>query len=154
MVSLALVLVITVLVVVLKKYSKKRYRDFETEMAAFLLIIIALGLGYYDANLCYDVVVKTQIIEEKITMCQEENQNIEGKINTLVKDYMRHENETYGQFKSESLIELVSLFPDLKADRMVSQQIQVYLANEQEIKNMKQELIEIQGAKWLLYFGK
>lgn len=80
-------------------------------------------------------------------------QYIEAKVDVLVKDYMQYEKETYGQFKSESLIELVSLFPELKSDSMVSKQIQVYLANEREIKNLRRQLIEIQGKRWLLYFG-
>lgn len=123
------------------------------EIATVLLAIAVVGFGTWAGILGYDIVAKPKILEEKIAMYQEENQIIEAKVDDLVKDYMQYEKETYGQFKSESLIELVSLFPELKSDRMVSEQIQVYLKNEQKIKNLREQLIEIQGKRWLLYFG-
>lgn len=155
MISLILVLCIVALLAVVIVTTVKDYWDVSDgpTIATILLVIAVIGFGAWDAVLGYDVAVKPQILEQKIAMYQEENQIIEAKIDALVEDYMKFEKETYGQFKSESLIELVSLFPELKADSLVSEQITVYLANEQQIKSLRQELIEIQGEKWLLYFG-
>lgn len=155
MISLILVLCIVALLAVVIVTTVKDYWDVSDGpiVATILLAIAVIGFGAWDAVLGYDIAVKPQMLEQKIAMYQEENQIIEAKIDALVEDYMKFEKETYGQFKSESLIELVSLFPELKADSLVSEQITVYLANEQQIKSLRQELIEIQGEKWLLYFG-
>lgn len=153
MISLILVLCIVALLAVVIVTTVKDCWDEGPIAATVLLAIAVIGFGIWDVILGYDVATKPQILEQKIAMYQEENQIIEAKIDALVEDYMKFEKETYGQFKSESLIELVSLFPELKADSLVSEQITVYLANEQQIKSLRQELIEIQGEKWLLYFG-
>lgn len=154
MISLLLALCIVATVVfVIWATIKDLWDDVWPIVVVIVLIIVIVVLIIVDAVLGYDVAVKPQILEQKIAMYQEENQIIEAKIDALVEDYMKFEKETYGQFKSESLIELVSLFPELKADSLVSEQITVYLANEQQIKSLRQELIEIQGEKWLLYFG-
>jgi len=92
--------------------------------------------------------------KHKIEMYQEENTKIETQINVLVKEYMNYEQETFAEFKSESTMTLVSLFPELKSDELVQQQMKVYVENNNKIKALKESLIDLKLAKWLLYFGK
>lgn len=93
------------------------------------------------------------VAKDKIKMYQEENTNIESEIDVLVKQYMSYESNTYKEFKSESSITLVNLFPDLKSSELVSRQLQIYLDNNNKIKALKEDLIDFKIAKWLLYFG-
>ncbi len=94
-------------------------------------------------------------IDSKIAMYQEENTIIEQDIDKIVDAYLQHEQNTFADLKTEeSLITLVTLFPELKSDNLVQQQLEIYFANSKKIKNLKEEKIDIAKLKWLLYFGK
>ena len=58
-----------------------------------------------------------------------------------------------GELKGESSITLVSLYPELKADTLVTKQIEVYIDNNKKIKNLKEKKINLSVKKWWLYFG-
>lgn len=99
-------------------------------------------------------VAKVSILEDKIAMYQEENEIIEQDIDRIVEVYLKHEQDTFADIKTEeSSITLITLFPDLKSDTLVQQQIEIYVANNEKIKSLKEEKIDIAQIKWLLYFG-
>lgn len=76
-------------------------------------------------------------------------------IDKIVKEYLEHEHDTFEDLKTEeSAITLVTLFPELKSDTLVQQQLEIYVKNNAQIKYLKEEKIEIAKDKWLLYFGK
>lgn len=102
--------------------------------------------------LCVNV-SKLRVIDERIEMYQEENAAIESEIDILVKEYMEYESEVFKDTTTESSITLVSLYPELKADELVSSQLNVYLANNQMIKELKEERINGSVTRWWLYFG-
>ena len=110
----------------------------------FLAFSIFVGIG----------VVNGRTLDNKIVMYTEENENIETEMNTLVEQYMNYESGTYGELKGESSITLVSLYPELKADTLVTKQIEVYIANNEKIKKLKEKKIDLSIKKWWLYFGK
>ena len=93
-------------------------------------------------------------IDNKIAMYEEENASIEESIDTVVKDYMDFETNTYSQLKDKDSISLVSLVPDLKTNTLVQKQIEIYLSNNAKIKELKEEQINLSKAKWKLYFGR
>lgn len=92
-------------------------------------------------------------MDEKIAMYQEENTKIEKQIDTLVSNYMNYESDTYEKFKSESSITLVSMYPELKSDKLVEEQISVYEENNKKIREFKEDKIDLKVKKWWLYFG-
>ena len=92
-------------------------------------------------------------INQKIQMYEEENTEIEAKMDELVKYYMEYEKDTYESLKAESSITLISYFPELKSDEMVKKQLDVYYQNAADIKALREELIDISKAKWRVYFG-
>ena len=92
--------------------------------------------------------------QQKIEMYQEENKNIESQIDELVENYMSYESETLKEFKAESSITLVSLYPELKADELVKTQIKTYTSNNNKIKKLKEGIIDNSTIKWWIYFGK
>ena len=87
-------------------------------------------------------------------MYQEEKQKIEERIDALIKDYMEYERKTYIEFKSEYAVSLVSMFPELKSDSLLQEQIKVYIANNEKLKELKEEKINLKTCKFELYFGK
>lgn len=117
----------------------------------------AIGLGILDVIVVISIIcIFTNGItaRPKIKMYQEENQKIEEQVDVLVKQYMEYEGKTLTEFKSKSSIALVSLYPELKSDTLISKQIEVYIANNNKIKELKEFEIEMKIGKWLLYFGK
>lgn len=94
-----------------------------------------------------------RVIDDKIAMYQEENERIEEQMDALVSQYMQYESYTYGELKNDSSITLISLYPELKADELVKEQISVYEINNVKIKELKEDKINLKTKKWLLYFG-
>lgn len=123
----------------------------------------AIGIGVVSGIIFFFVLIPTIVttndvinsrtLTYEIKMYQEENNKIEQDIDTLVKEYMQHENETFNNSKSENSISLVSLYPNLKSDKLVSKQIKIYNDNNEKIKRLKSDKIKSANKKWLLYFG-
>lgn len=112
------------------------------------LVMIILTYGFTDN------VISGKYIDEKKAMYQEENANIEEQIDALVKNYMKYESDTFSEFKGEGSMTLVSLYPELKSDELVQNQISVYTENNKKIKELKEQKIDVAKSKWWLYFGK
>lgn len=127
----------------------------------FDLMGAAIAFGGF-IGLCVSVITfitlcvtvsKLRVIDERIEMYQEENTAIESEIDILVKEYMDYESEVFKDTTTESSITLVSLYPELKADELISSQLNVYLANNRKIKELKEERINGSVTRWWLYFG-
>lgn len=116
-----------------------------SSFATIICLIVTLG---FTAS-----VVKSKYIVEKITMYEQQNKQIEEQIDTVVKQYQKYESGTYAKTSSESSIALVSLYPDLKSDELVKEQIKVYQNNNKKITELKEEQISAKACKWWLYFG-
>ena len=154
--GIALVALIVFLVLRVKYPSEENYlldsHSFFTFMSWVSGIVV---LGSFISFCSLSTTVSTEnTIDEKIKMYQEENANIEKDIDKVVKEYLKHEHDTYADLKNESSITLVTLFPDLKSDNLVQQQLNIYVRNNSTIKYLKEEKIDISKKKWILYFGR
>ena len=103
---------------------------------------------------CWMSISTEHVLDQKIAMYEEENTSIEESIGSIVEDYMDYESHAYYDLKSQDLIELVTNFPELKADALVQKELDIYIENNQKIKELKEEKIELSTKKWILYFGK
>ena len=125
------------------------YYCFSMVTCVFIIILIISICGLWT-----QVATEENMCDKKIAMYQEENTTIEQSIDQVVQEYMEHEEDTFAELKTDgSPITLVNLFPELKSDTLVQQQIEIYVANSDKIKNLKEEKINLGTAKWLLYFG-
>ena len=96
------------------------------------------------------------VIDERIAMYEEENQRIEEQIAAAVSEYQSYETEIFtntSNTNTESAITLVSLYPNLKADTLVQQQIETYVENNKTIRDLKDKAIKGSVDRWWLYFG-
>ncbi len=143
--SMSIVLFIVFLIITIISFSI----DDETAFLPTLLLIGSLILIVVSAV----YVVDGRVIDTKIAMYQEENKAIETQMDVLVDKYMDYESKTLGDLKGESSITLVSLYPELKSDELVKQQIKVYTDNNDKIKQLKESKINTSTWKWWLYFG-
>lgn len=157
MIILLLILAIIAMVVGLVISIKN---DFESVGVVFFGLFVGIGGCLVVLTMvvlvigCADDVISGKYIDEKIAMYQEENANIEEQIDALVKNYMKYESDTFSEFKNEDSMTLVSLYPELKSDELVQNQISVYTENNKKIKELKEQKIDVAKSKWWLYFGK
>lgn len=116
------------------------------------------GLGFIISLITTIILIvgvsNLSVIDDKIAMYQEENTRIEEQISVTVSQYQNYETEMFTDLKPESSMTLVSLYPELKSDTLVQAQIEVYTANNQKIKELKEQKINGSVKRWWLYFGK
>ena len=144
--------------IISSKTTPSKYSEFSVHGLFFVFAWIfgCVALGMVIKIGCVTPKIATaNIIDDKIAMYQEENVAIEQDIDRIVEEYLKHEHDTFTELKKEeSSITLVTLFPELKSDTLVQQQLEIYVANNAKIKNLREEKIDIAKLKWLLYFGK
>lgn len=120
----------------------------------FEMTAVVVSICIILAAICGGVIIHGRTIQSKIDMYTEQNKEIEQDVNILVKNYMDYESDTYGSLKGESSISLVSLYPELKSDSLVKEQISLYTKNNRDIRKLEEKKINISTWKWWLYFGK
>lgn len=108
-------------------------------------VIIAISLTVQVSNL--------SVINEKIAMYEQENAKIEQQIETAITAYQQHEKDVFTEVKPDSYIQLVSIYPELKSDTLVKEQIKTYQSNNKKIKELKVTAINGNVKRWWLYFG-
>ena len=84
---------------------------------------------------------------------EQENTKIEQQIEAAVISYQQHEKDVFTDVKPDSYIQLVSIYPELKSDTLVKEQIKTYQSNNKKIKELKVTAINGNVKRWWLYFG-
>lgn len=116
---------------------------------ALLIVVVGTSIS------CMYEISQARVIDAKIEMYQEENEKIESYISDVVKQYQEYEHNTFVELNhAESAITLVSLYPELKADSLVSTQIDTYVVNAERIRELKSDKLDISVYRWWLYFGR
>lgn len=128
----------------------------DEDLGGFLIIPGALAfVGAFIMSIVLGVSVsKLNVIDNRIAMYQEENTRIEEQIAATVDQYQKYETEIFTEVKPESSVTLVSLYPELKSDTLVQEQIKTYTENNKTIKELKDAKITGSVKRWWLYFGK
>ncbi len=103
---------------------------------------------------CITLLVGIRVIDDKIELYTNQNKQIEEKVEVVVKEYMNYEGDTLKELKSDSYITLVNLYPELKSDEMIKQQINLYTSNNAKITELKEQKLNKTIYKWWIYFGK
>lgn len=108
-----------------------------------LILTIVLGVEYSSIK----------IIDDKIELYQQENFEIEEEISLIVENYEEYESSTYSELKEDISPEVIlNFFPELKANELTQHQIELYVANNEEIKHLKEEKLHLQLLGWWLFF--
>lgn len=144
MVSLFFIIALTVTIFFVNKYKKKGHKyccgdgnedGNMKELYAWIAIIAGVAsifLLVWVAALIITV-GNGYTIDNKIAMYEKENASIEKNIDVTIRDYMDSE---------------------LKSDTLVQKQIEVYVTNNDKIRQLKEKKIDLANAKWKLYFGR
>jgi hypothetical protein len=124
-----------------------------TAAAALIFGIIDLIAIFVTLGILMSV---SRTIPKQIALYEEENKKIESQLDITVQQYMQYEENIFTEVakSNESSITLVSLYPELKSDKLVQAQIEVYVENNKKIKELKERQVSESVIRFWLYFGR
>jgi hypothetical protein len=97
-------------------------------VAMFVLLVVG---GVYN--------YQSSTIDNRLNVVEEQNQIVLSQIEPLVQHALEYESDTYKEFKLDAakVIAFTQLYPDLKANSFLNKQIDIIVANQEEIKQLK-----------------
>ena len=117
---------------------------FDVLLVISLIGVLVLGIHYSNMR----------IIDNKIEIYQTENTKIENQIEAVVKSYKEYENETFTALvPSENVEMLFTMYPELKSNTLVEKQIELYVSNNELIKELQIEKLQYRLYGWWLFFN-
>ena len=101
----------------------------------FILAVVSL-LSTLVGIANYNKVATT--VDARQLVLEEQNQVVLSQIEPLVQQALEYEYNTYKDFKLDAnkLIAFAQLYPELKANSFLNKQIDIILANQEEIKQL------------------
>lgn len=132
---------------------------YEDGLALTLIIIgvIVALIGVVATLACGILLTDNMYVDEKIEMYEEENKKIEQEIADVVNRYIEHEaevmNKTSEKIEPGDSMCVVLAYPELNSSELIAEQIKIYYENNNKIKELKEDKINIKVYKWWLYFG-
>lgn len=124
----------------------------EYDFSGFGIIIVAIALLGIFINIGY--LVRGRTLDDKIAMYEQENAAIEQSVDVLVKDYYKHESDTYSSLKPENAALFASAYPELQSNELATKQLEIYVENNNKIKELKEDQINLSRNRFWLYFGR
>lgn len=118
--------------------------------------IVSIGIGIICAFMIVvsiGKVIGSSAIDEQINLYEDANVQIEEHINNAVDEYKAYENDTLERFDGSNGTEIISMYPELKANELIQEQMDIYYQNQTTILELKSEKIKLKPWKWWLYFG-
>ena len=100
------------------------------------------------------ILINGRTLDDKITMYEQENAAIEQSVDVLVKDYYRHESDTYSSLTPENAVLFASAYPELQSNELATKQLEIYVENNNKIKELKEDQINLSRNRFWLYFGR
>lgn len=115
-----------------------------------LVISVAALIGIF-VNI--GILINGRTLDDKIAMYKQENAAIEQSVDVLVKDYYRHESDTYSSLTPENAVLFASAYPELQSNELATKQLEIYVENNNNIKELKKDQINLSSNRFWLYFG-
>ena len=116
---------------------------FFISVVALIGIIINIG-----------ILINGRTFDDKIAMYEQENAAIEQSVDVFVKDYYKHESDTYSSLKPENAVLFASAYPELQSNELATKQLEIYVDNNNKIKELKEDQINLSKNRFWLYFGR
>ena len=106
------------------------FSGFGSLISVVALIGIIINIG---------ILINGRTFDDKIAMYEQENAAIEQSVDVLVKDYYKHESDTYSSLKPENAVLFASAYPELQSNDLAMKQLEIYVENNNKIKGLKEE---------------
>lgn len=115
-----------------------------------IILFVVITISLIRVGIIYG---KCQIIDEQIAIYQEENTKIENTINEIITNYQEYEKDIFDNVVDLNPTLIVNMFPELKSDQLVLEQIKIYNENNKEIKKLRKDKTIEKIYKWWLFFN-
>lgn len=95
------------------------------------------------------------VIDDKISILENENRAIEARVESAVQQYQDYETGIFTDSTQEvgsDVLVLIERYPELKSDDFVQQQIELYIENHNEIKQLKLKQTDKYVLEFWLFF--
>ena len=144
---------LTLIFIIMVVLTVKAAKNWEEEIAVFTGVgAIITGIAVIVVTVC--LVDVTYRADKMIQIYTEENEEVEKKLENAVQNYMQYEKDIMISVSPDTdTISLISLYPDLKSDKLVESEIETYINNNNKIKDLKADKTYKSTYKFLLFFG-
>lgn len=119
--------------------------------------IIIGGLSLFCTMVAFaDYNKASTTVDARQLVLEEQNQIVLSQIEPLVQQALEYESNTYKDFKLDAakVIAFTQLYPDLKANDFLNKQIDIILANQEEIKQLKLDKASLNAYHFWLWTPK
>lgn len=115
-------------------------------VSSFAALLIAGGIYNYDSS----------TINSRLAVLEEQNTTVLTQVEPLVQKALDHESNTYKDLKLDvnKLIIFAQMYPELKANDFLHKQIDIILANQEEIKQLKLDKASLNAYHFWLWTPK
>lgn len=140
-------------IIMLKKMYDEVYGGATILICALILV----------SSIIASLVLTTELVEgrcipEKVEMYEEENAKIEADVAIAIETYMTHEGQTMDnaskRIEPGSSLTIIAAYPELRSSELVAESIRIHNENNQKIKSLRDDLIDLRAIRWWLYFGE
>ena len=97
---------------------------------------------------------KSRTIDDKIAMYEEENTKIEASVTQAVEKYLEHELNIFDDLQGADISTLLVIYPEINGNDLVKKQIEIYVSNNDKVRELKNERLNIDVWRFWVYFGK
>ena len=120
--------------------------SFVVGFISLISTLVAGGIYNYDSS----------TINSRLAVLEEQNTTVLTQIEPLVQQALEYESNTYKDFKLDvaKIIAFTQLYPDLKANSFLNKQIDIILANQEEIKQLKLDKASLNAYHFWLWTPK
>lgn len=125
------------------------------ESESMVLVVLSILLAFAVLIVAFLEIMpramKVKYADEQIAYLVEENAKIDNEIMAIVQSFQDYEKEFYNEHKNVPASTMISLYPELKSNELVSRQIEIYVANQKQIKEL--ELLKIRDQYYLFWWS-
>lgn len=148
-----MLILLTVVFLILAALAIIFIKDYEISAVLGAISFVLAFIGIISMLVVGGNLVAGQTIQDKITMYETENAEIDSQICEIVEGYKSFEKETFENISNKSANVLIELYPDLKSNELVSKQMEIYMDNKNKVVSLQEDLINQKPLRWWLYFG-
>lgn len=112
------------------------------------LVAVLIAGGIYNYN--------STTIDSRLAVLEEQNTTVLTQVEPLVQQALNYESSTYKDLKLDvnKLIIFAQMYPELKANSFLNKQIDIILANQEEIKRLKLDKASLNAYHFWLWTPK
>lgn len=117
-------------------------------------IVIALLFGIIVTCACQSRHSTIYNNQAQIVVLEENNKELLAEIGPVVEKYLNYEAGTFEKMKVDgNTIVAYSMYPELKGDAFIAEQISIIKKNNEEIKNKKLALASLEKYRMWIFMG-